>query len=198
MIAPNGPMKFCAGLLGDETWLNQIHDGTMSRDELEDSVIARLVTSDIQLVRGTKFDPQPEPTAQDSLSIAFELDPSARWHDGQPVRANDVRFSFQTTRDPKVAAAPAALITGIDSVSVRDSLTAVVWYKKHTPEQFYDFVYQIFIVPEHVFKSVAPEAMHTAEETRRAVAWDLASVARRPTPPESSPWWAGRSVVYRL
>jgi hypothetical protein len=28
MMAPNGPMKFCAGRLGDETWLNQIHDGT--------------------------------------------------------------------------------------------------------------------------------------------------------------------------
>ena len=28
MIAPNGPMKFCAGLFGDETWLNQIQEGT--------------------------------------------------------------------------------------------------------------------------------------------------------------------------
>jgi hypothetical protein len=30
MIAPNGPMKFCAGRLGDETWLNQTQDGTSS------------------------------------------------------------------------------------------------------------------------------------------------------------------------
>ena len=28
MIAPNGPMKFCAGRFGDETWLNQIQGGT--------------------------------------------------------------------------------------------------------------------------------------------------------------------------
>ena len=28
MIAPNGPMKFCDGRFGDETWLNQIPDGT--------------------------------------------------------------------------------------------------------------------------------------------------------------------------
>jgi peptide/nickel transport system substrate-binding protein len=116
--------------------------------------------------------------APDSLSIAFELDPGARWHDGQPVRANDVRFSFQTNRDPKVAASAAALITTIDSVSVRDSLTAVVWYKKRTPEQFYDFVYQIFIIPEHVFKSVAPEALHTAEETRKAVGTGRFRMAR--------------------
>ena len=31
--------------------------------------------------------------ARDSLSIAFHLDPRARWHDGVPVRASDVRFT---------------------------------------------------------------------------------------------------------
>src|SRR5687768_7069305 len=41
--------------------------------------------------------------AADSLSIAFELDPAARWHDGQPVTAADVRFSFQLFTDPAVA-----------------------------------------------------------------------------------------------
>src|SRR5207247_2636564 len=30
----------------------------------------------------------------DSLSIAFSLDPRARWHDGQPVRAADVAYTF--------------------------------------------------------------------------------------------------------
>ena len=43
-----------------------------------------------------------------------------------------------------------SLITNIDSVSVQDSLTAVAWFKKRTPEQFYDLVYQVVIVPEHV------------------------------------------------
>jgi hypothetical protein len=47
------------------------HDGTMSNAELEDSVIALLVTADIQLFDGKKYDPQPDPTAKDSLSIAF-------------------------------------------------------------------------------------------------------------------------------
>src|SRR5438552_3393715 len=28
----------------------------------------------------------------DSLSIAFHIDPRARWHDGVPVRASDVRY----------------------------------------------------------------------------------------------------------
>src|SRR5215218_1048326 len=31
--------------------------------------------------------------ATDSLSIRFRLNPRARWHDGAPVRASDVRFT---------------------------------------------------------------------------------------------------------
>ncbi len=88
--------------------------------------------------------------AKDSLSIAFHLDPSARWHDGQPVRAADVAFSFALYTDPKTASPTATLLTNIDSVSVRDSLTAVVWFKKRTPEQFFDIADQMFVLPKHL------------------------------------------------
>src|SRR5690349_7562910 len=107
--------------------------------------------------------------APDSLSIAFSLDPRARFHDGKPVTANDVRYSFKVFTDPKVGSTTAPLLTNIDSVSVRDSLTPVVWFKKRTPEQFYDVAYQILIMPEHVFGSIPAEQLHTAEITRKPI-----------------------------
>src|SRR5688500_6964870 len=88
--------------------------------------------------------------APDSLSVVFHLDPRARWHDGAPVRASDVRYSFALLRDPALGSPSLPLITNIDSVAVRDSLTAVAYFKRRTPEQFYDFVYQVVIVPEHI------------------------------------------------
>ena len=90
----------------------------------------------------------------DSLSIAFHLDPAARWHDGQPVRAADVAFSFALYADPKSASPTATLLTNIDSVAVRDSLTAVVWFKKRKPEQFFDIVGQLFVLPQHLLGTV--------------------------------------------
>lgn len=89
--------------------------------------------------------------APDSLSIAFELDPRARWHDGRPVRASDVKFTFDLHKDPAVASRIAASIANITGVEVRDSLTAVVRFAKRSPEQFYDAVYQAPIMPEHVY-----------------------------------------------
>ena len=47
--------------------------------------------------------------AGDSLSIVFHIDPDARWHDGAPVRASDVRFSHQVYTDPRVASPPKSL-----------------------------------------------------------------------------------------
>src|SRR5438093_4372259 len=123
--------------------------------------------------------------ARDSLSIAFHIDPKARWHDGQPVRASDARYSYRVNSDPKVGSSVTPLLSNNDSVSVRDSLTAVVWFKQRRPEQFYDFVYQVFIVPEHVFKSVPDEQLRTSDLARGGIGSGRFRLAR---------WNAGQRI----
>lgn len=89
----------------------------------------------------------------DSLSIAFAINPDARWHDGTPVRARDVRFSYRLYVDPAVASPQASVFDGIDSVSVRDSLTAVVWWRARHPEQFFQVAYNLSIMPAHLLEN---------------------------------------------
>ncbi|MEX1185833.1 MAG: peptide ABC transporter substrate-binding protein [Gemmatimonadaceae bacterium] len=86
----------------------------------------------------------------DSLQITFTLNPLARWHDGRAVTARDVRFTHQLFQDPEVAAPLAALLANIDSVSAPDSLTAIFWFRGRSPQQFFDAVYNLLIVPEHL------------------------------------------------
>lgn len=107
--------------------------------------------------------------SRDSLSVTFHLDPRARWHDGQPVRSNDVKFSYKTFVDPDVGASVASEIGVVDSVTTPDSLTAVAWFKKRQPERFYNFVYQVYIMPEHVFKDVPPKQLRTSDLTRKGI-----------------------------
>lgn len=107
--------------------------------------------------------------APDSLSIAFELDPRARWHDGRPVRAEDVRFTFSLHKDPAFGSVLGSLLGNIDSVAVRDSTTAVIWFKRRTPQQFFDAVYQTPIAPAHVYGTGSRAMLRNSDLMRKPV-----------------------------
>lgn len=101
--------------------------------------------------------------AADSLSIAFHLDPRARWHDGHAVTARDVRFAFGLYSDPKSSSTGGReLGMAVDSVSVGDSLTATVWYKARGPEQFHLIVYNLIPLPEHLIGTVPHDSLRAA------------------------------------
>ncbi|HEX9483347.1 MAG TPA: peptide ABC transporter substrate-binding protein [Gemmatimonadaceae bacterium] len=151
--------------------------------EITDLVYDRLadIGQDLNTVGDNGFTPQLAERWEwtpDSLSIAFHINPHAKWHDGQPVRAADVRYSFNLVRDPALGSPAAPLLTNIDSISVRDSLTAVAWFKRHLPEQFYDLTYQVQIVPEHVLSNTPAGQLKTAEVARRGIGSGRFKLAR--------------------
>src|SRR3954470_4806518 len=107
--------------------------------------------------------------SSDSLSIAFHLNPNAKWHDGVAVRSGDVRFTVSSTKDSTLGSPTAPVIANIDSVSTPDSATAVFWFHSRSPQQFYDAVYQLPIMPEHVWKNVPPSSWRAAEAARHPI-----------------------------
>src|SRR2546423_3526431 len=107
--------------------------------------------------------------ANDSMSIAFHINPAAKWHDGVPVRSNDVRFTITTTKDSTLGSPTASVITNIDSVSTPDSATAVFWFHTRSPQQFYDAVYPNPIMPEHVWKGIAPAGWRGSEAAKHPI-----------------------------
>lgn len=92
--------------------------------------------------------------SSDSLSLAFTLDSTARWHDGHRVSAHDVRFTFRVYTSDSVATDQGSLVSNIDSVAVVDSSTAVFWFKRRSPQQFYDATYHMYIMPAHRLDSI--------------------------------------------
>ncbi len=105
----------------------------------------------------------------DSLSIAFALDSMARWHDGQPVRAEDVRYTFRVYTSDSIAVELKSLLGNIDSVSVRDPRTAVFWFKRRMPRQFYDATYHMYVLPAHLLDAIPMAKLESAPFGRNPV-----------------------------
>lgn len=60
----------------------------------------------------------------DSLTEwTFHLHENARWHDGEPVTAEDVKFTFDRIRDPEEGATNFADFAGVTAIDVLDPLT---------------------------------------------------------------------------
>jgi peptide/nickel transport system substrate-binding protein len=106
---------------------------------------------------------------RDSMGIAFHLNPKARWHDGAPVRALDVRFTFSLYTDPAVGAMERDALMRVDSVTVRDSVTPVFWFRERYPDQLYDAATRMLIVPEHLLAKEPRATLKTAAFGRSPV-----------------------------
>jgi peptide/nickel transport system substrate-binding protein len=106
---------------------------------------------------------------RDSLTLGFHIDSIARWHDGVPVRSSDVKFTFDLYTNPKVGSFVAPMLANIDSVSTPDSSTALFWFKKRYPGQFYDAAYQMRILPRHALAGADPTQLQSSSFSRHPV-----------------------------
>jgi peptide/nickel transport system substrate-binding protein len=107
--------------------------------------------------------------APDSTWIDFDIDPAARWHDGQHVDASDVRFTFNLVKDTTLGSQLAANVENVDSVSVSNSSTARVWLSKHPPDEFFRIASAIAILPGHLLDSIKPNALRTSAFARAPI-----------------------------
>ena len=105
----------------------------------------------------------------DSSYVAFHINPSAKWHDGVSVGGEDVRFTFNLVKDTAAASPLAANLDFVDSVTVPDSLTAVVWFHQRTPDSFYKVATPVVILPAHLLDKTAPASLRESAFARAPV-----------------------------
>lgn len=152
--------------------LPPVSEQALSRD-IFDQIFLKL--ADVGMSTNTVGDRDFEPLLaqrwewDDPLTLVFHLDPRARWHDGAPVTAADVAFTFDAYTDPKVIASTRAALRSISAVTARDSLTAVFRFRTRYPEMFFDAVYHLRILPAHLLRPVPRDQWSTASFGRAPV-----------------------------
>ena len=141
--------------------------GRTADDEVADLLFLRLAS--LKSGGSTSGDSGFEPelarswTRRDSVTLIFELDPRARWHDGKPVTARDVVFTLGLARDTAISPTLAGLLSRIDSVAADGDERVVVHYREPYAEQLYDAVYQVQPLPAHLLAGMTKDSMlHSA------------------------------------
>ena len=92
--------------------------------------------------------------SDDGRAFTFVLDERAKWSDGAPVTAEDVRWTFDAVMDPKSATGPWKSMLGFfDSPEVVDGRTVRFRKKGDSPRDWRDILNcaMFWILPKHAF-----------------------------------------------
>lgn len=105
-----------------------------------------------------EFIPQPELAeefsySEDGLSITFKLRDNAVWHDGEPLTADDVVFTYTFIRDNEIGGY-AKWLTHLESATADDPSTVTL--KFDLPQAFNPAV-SVPILPKHVWGEMSVE-----------------------------------------
>jgi peptide/nickel transport system substrate-binding protein len=96
---------------------------------------------------------------RDSVTLAFDLDPRARWQDGVPVTSRDVVFTFTRARNPALAPRVADLLKNITGVTAEGERRVVFRFSHHYAEQLYDAIFHVAPIPAHLLDTIPAKAL---------------------------------------
>lgn len=100
--------------------------------------------------------------SQDNRIITFNLRPDARWSDGVPVTAEDVRFTFRVQKDRRISPPGLEIKDFIEDVEVVDPLTVRFHFTRVYPYQLMD-ANDGHIVSAHAWGKVPLERWRTTD-----------------------------------
>ena len=140
---------------------------------------------------------------QDSLTLIFNLDPRARWHDGHPVTAKDVVFTFGLFRDPKIDPQHSLLLRSVASVNAEGDHRVIIRFTHYYPEQLYDATYQVQPLPAHLVDTIPPNLLGSSDFARHPIGngpfvWDSLAPAEKLTLDANPNYFLGAPAIRRV
>ncbi len=102
--------------------------------------------------------------SDDGLVITFHLRKDVKWHDGQPLTAKDVMFSYKLMIDPKTPTAYAEIFKTVQKAEILDDYTFRVTYAKPFARALLSWAFDV--MPAHLLEG---KDVTTSELARKPV-----------------------------
>jgi peptide/nickel transport system substrate-binding protein len=145
------------GILGSFTNANPIYATSPVDTAVSRLVFSSLATYDANgelvgdLATGWTLDKK-------ETTYTVNLRPNAAWHDGKPVTASDVVFTYQLIQN---ADTQSPLRTSWQGIQVTEANPSTVIFKLPTPLVSFPYSLTNGIVPKHILQDQAPSALRT-------------------------------------
>jgi peptide/nickel transport system substrate-binding protein len=100
--------------------------------------------------------------------VIMRLRRDVKWHDGQPVNAHDVKFTFDLARDPSTGGLiGSTFLNNVDRAEAADSFTIRFHFSRPHAQALEDFWWAP--LPRHLLQNVPPAELRNAPFNRQPV-----------------------------
>lgn len=152
------------GSIGDASFLNPVLSQDSASSDVNSFIFNGLLKYNEELrltgdlAESWTVAPGPKPR------ITFHVRKGIQWHDGQPLTADDVRFTYETIMDEKTNTVRKSDYELVEKVDVLDAYTVRITYKEPFSPALETWT--MGIIPEHLLKG---EDINTAPFNRNPV-----------------------------
>lgn len=170
---PNPKGQVIIGAIGDNETLNPLLSEANSETQLLNGVFSQL----IRLNDKGDFIPdlaKEVPTLEnggissDGLTFTFHLRDDVKFHDGHPLTAEDVKFTWETIMNPDVQVVSRDGFDKISSLETPDAYTVIMHLDKFEANFLFTWAQTAgSIVPKHILGNVAPSEINKAQDYSR-------------------------------
>lgn len=178
VVQPTPGGTYTEGLVGQPQFINPVYASASATDtDLTRLVFAGLYRYDEQLQLQPDLATSLEKNAE-GTSYTIILRTDAKWHNGEPVTAQDVVFTYQKITDAEVESPLAATFQGVvvealDDKTVRFSL----------PQPYPAFLHTLTtgILPQHIWSTIPSKDWRTSDYNIRPIGngdWEFSSLKR--------------------
>lgn len=151
--------QFIYGTTSDAQTANPI----LSKDTTSGLIISMMfngvMMTDVETTSPTGDLAKSWEIADDGITYSFVLTDGIKWHDGEPLTANDVKFTYDLMMNPAAKSPRLSNLTErVDSIEVQDDSHFTIKLKSPN-SAFMASNMDYGILPQHILKDVDPAAL---------------------------------------